>query len=346
MTIRGILGTGLLLSLLLWAGPQAAVAAALSERAESARDSWLEILSSPASPLRMEGKLEVVERPDGSLHMVMPDVVLRDPSWDEEGLDAMVLELGTIQATLRPVAEERWATVWEIPGEMPLRDGLGNTVGVLQIEERIFSGLWAEDLQTLLAADLRLGGLAFTLDADVLREAMGEDDVANGEAVPQRISARQLAFSLDLHESDPGVVSGPLALTLDGVRLEDLAGDILASLGSLRVGVEYREVDLPAISGLADLAADPEALMERNPEALLADVLAALADSKPPSRSLTFVATSQVAGVRFSWIPYVSNPASFQAPTARWNATSGSAYRAATGASPTPEARTNWLASA
>ena len=276
MTIRGILGTGLLLSLLLWAGPQAAVAAALSERAESARDSWLEILSSPASPLRMEGKLEVVERPDGSLHMVMPDVVLRDPSWDEEGLDAMVLELGTIQATLRPVAEERWATVWEIPGEMPLRDGLGNTVGVLQIEERIFSGLWAEDLQTLLAADLRLGGLAFTLDADVLREAMGEDDVANGEAVPQRISARQLAFSLDLQESDPGVVSGPLTLTLDGVRLEGLAGDSLASLGSLRVGVEYREVDLPAISGLADLAADPEALMERNPEALLADVLAAL----------------------------------------------------------------------
>jgi len=274
MTIRGILGRSTLGFLLLWAGPQA-VAAALSERAESVRDSWLEILAAPASPLRMGGELEITERSDGSVHMVMPEVVLRDPSWDEEGPDAAVLELGTLTATLRPVAEQRWATVWEIPGEMKLRDGLGNPLGVLQIEKRALSGLWAEDLETFLTADLRLEGLSLTLDVDALRAAVGEG-AGDSEVMPHSVVVERMLFGLDLAESEPGVVSGPLALTLDGVQLEDAAGDTMAGLGSLRIGVEYRDVDLMAISEFADLAADPEMPMERDPEALLADVLAAL----------------------------------------------------------------------
>ncbi len=275
MTIRGVLGRTILVFLLLWAGPPAVTAAALSERAESVRDSWLEILASPASPLRLGGELKVTERPDGSLRMVMPEVVLRDPTWDEEGPDAVVLELGTLTATLSPVAEQRWATVWEIPGEMKLRDGLGNTLGVLQVEKRALSGLWAGDLETFLTADLRLEELSLTLDADALGAAVGED-AGNGELMPHGFVAERMLFSLDLEESEPGVVSGPLALTLDGLRLEDAAGDAMAGLGSLRIGVEYRDVDLLAISAFADLAADPEALMESDPEALLADVLAAL----------------------------------------------------------------------
>lgn len=275
MTIRGVLGRAIAVFLLLWAGPQAGAAAALSERAESLRDSWLEILASPASPLRIRGELEIVERPDGSLHMMMPEAVLRDPSWDEEGLDAAVLEIGTLTATLRPVAVQRWATVWEIPGEMTLRDGLGNPLGVLQIEDRALSGLWAEDLETFLTSDLRLEGLSLILDADALRAAAG-DDAGDGESIPHRIVAERMLFRLSLEEAEPGVVSGPLALSLDEVLLEDSTGDTMAGLGSLQIGVEYRDVDLLAIAALADLAADPDALMERDPELLLAEVLGAL----------------------------------------------------------------------
>jgi hypothetical protein len=233
MTIRGVLGRSILVFLLLWVGPHAGATAALSERAESLRDSWLEILASPASPLHMGGELEIVERSDGSLYVVMPEVVLRDPSWDEEGPDSAMLELGTLTATLHPVAEQRWATVWDIPGEMTLRDGVGSALGVLQIEKRVLSGLWAEDLETFLTADLRLEGLSLTLDADALLAAVGEE-AGDGEVTPHGIVAERMLFSLDLAESEPGVVSGPLALSLDGLLLKDAAGEAMAGLGSVR----------------------------------------------------------------------------------------------------------------
>jgi hypothetical protein len=255
----------------------AGLAAALSDRAESLRDGWLEILGSPDSPVRMDGELEVVEQPDGSLHMVMSKVVLRDPASAEQDPDAVVLELGTLSAFLRPVGERRWATVWEIPGEMKLRDGRGHALGVLRIDERTFSGVWAEDLKTLLTADLSLVGLSFTLDEEAVRTAHDERDGArNGERLPHGIQAGRLSFSLDLAESEPGVVSGPMVLALDRVLLEDEAGTPVGGLGSLHVEVRYHDVDLPAISALADLAAAPEAGVHEHPGALLSELLAAL----------------------------------------------------------------------
>lgn len=275
MTSREFLGRGMLVFLLMWAGMYSGSAAALSERAESVRDIWLEMLASPSSPLRMEGELEIIERADGSLHMVIPDVALRDPSWDQKGPDAVVLGLGTLTATLRPVADGRWATVWEIPGEMLLRDGLGNTLGVLTIDQRALSGVWAEDLETFLTADLRLEGLSFIVDADAL-QAAADESANDGGMMPGGIVAERMLFRLDLAESEPGVVSGPLVMTLDGVLLQDAAGDAVGGLGSLRIEVGYHGLDLPAVSAFADLAASPEALMEREPEVLLAEVLAAL----------------------------------------------------------------------
>ena len=272
-----MLGRAVLGAVFIWGVLHAGVAAALSDRAESVRDAWLETLSAPDSPLWMEGELDILERPDGSLHMVMDSVQLRDPSREESARDSAVLELGTLTAILRPVGEGRWDTEWEIPGGMRLRDGRGNTLGTLEIDQRSLRGLWAQDLGTMLTADLRLGGLSLTLDADVFAaEWHGGEDAGSLEGIPGRISADELRLGLELVESEPGVVSGPLAVTLDGVLLEDSAGGVMAGLGTLHVGVEYLDVDLPAISALADLAADPEALMERDPQVLLGEALDAL----------------------------------------------------------------------
>ncbi|TVP91489.1 MAG: hypothetical protein EA347_02325 [Thioalkalivibrio sp.] len=272
-----MLGRAALVAVFTWGVLHAGAAAALSERAESVRDAWLEVLSAPDSPLRMEGELDILERPDGSLHMVMDSVLLRDPSREESAPEVGVLELGTLTAILRPVAEGRWDTEWEIPGGMRLRDGRGNTLGILEIDERSLRGLWAQDLGTMLTADLRLAGLSLTLDADAFAAewSSGEDVGALG-GVPGRILAEELRLGLELVESEPGVVSGPLAMTLEGALLEDSTGAEMAVLGNLRIGVEYLDVDLPAISALAELAADPEALMERDPEVLLGEALAAL----------------------------------------------------------------------
>ncbi|MFO8152021.1 hypothetical protein [Thioalkalivibrio sp.] len=277
MTITRILGRAALAAVFTWGFLQPAVAAALSERAESVREAWLEVLAAPDSPLRMEGELDILERPDGSLRMVMDSLVLRDPSRGEGVADIAVLELGTLTVVLHPVAERRWQTEWEIPGEMRLRDGHGNALGVLEIDERALSGLWAQDLGTMLTADLRLGGLALTFDADAIGADRGSvGKTGDSEGTPGRIQADRLQLDLQLAESEPGVVSGPLAVTVDRMLLEDSAGELMAGLGGLRIGAEYRDVDLVAISAIADLAADPDRLAEQDPEALLAEALAAL----------------------------------------------------------------------
>lgn len=272
-----MLGRAALVAVFIWGVLHAGVAAALSERAESVREAWLELLSAPDSPLWMEGELDILERPDGSLHMVMDSVLLREPSPEEAAPESAALELGTITVILRPVAEERWDTEWEIPGEMRLRDGRGDTLGILEIDQRSLRGLWAQDLGTMLTTDLRLGGLSLTLDADALAaEWNGGEDAGRLEEIPGRIHAEELRLGLELSESEPGVVSGPLAMTLRDVVLEDAEGTAMEGLGTLRIGVEYLDVDLPAISALADLAADPQALMERDPHVLLDEALAAL----------------------------------------------------------------------
>lgn len=277
MTITRMLGRTALAAVFIWGFLHAGAAAALSERAESVRDAWLEVLAAPDSPLRMEGELGIVERSDGSLRMVIDSLILRDPSLEEGAPDVAALELGTLIAILRPVAEGRWATEWEIPGEMRLRDGHGNTLGILQIDERALSGLWAQDLGTMLTADLRLGGLSLTFDADAIRtDRDSMEQTGDLEAAPGRIQADRLWLELQLVESEPGVVSGPLAVTVDRALLEDSAGEVTAGLGNLRIGAEYRDVDLVALSAIADLAADPERLAERDPKALLTEALAAL----------------------------------------------------------------------
>jgi hypothetical protein len=108
------------------------------------------------------------------------------------------------------------------------------------------------------------------------------------EEIPHGIRAERLSFSLDLAESKPGVVSGPLALAMDGMLLEDGSGDPMGGMDSLRIGVQYHDVDLPAISALADLAAEPEASMARDQETLLAELLTALGG---------FETTMEIAGL-------------------------------------------------
>ncbi|MCA1791740.1 MAG: hypothetical protein LC667_18375 [Thioalkalivibrio sp.] len=93
---------------------------------------------------------------------------------------------------------------------------------------------------------------------------------------PGGLSAERLTLTLDLDESKPGVVSGPLWLALDGVVVESLGGTTMARLASLHMGADYMGLDLPRLNALTELAADPDALPHQDPEVLLTDLLAAI----------------------------------------------------------------------
>jgi hypothetical protein len=90
----------------------------LSERAATVRDAWLEAFSAPDSLLHLGGELEVLESASGTIRLVMPAVSIRAPGASEEAPSPFVLDLGTLAAVLEPVAEERWAVVWELPGAL------------------------------------------------------------------------------------------------------------------------------------------------------------------------------------------------------------------------------------
>jgi hypothetical protein len=254
----------------------------LSERAATVRDAWLEAFSAPDSLLHLGGELEVLESASGTIRLVMPAVSIRAPGASEEAPSPFVLDLGTLAAVLEPVAEERWAVVWELPGRARLRDQDGNVVGVMTTGERSLRGLWAADLGTMLKADLRLQGLDLRLDPEtvqVYRE--GDWNGAGGDLppdleLPGGLSAERLTVTLDLEESEPGVVSGPLRLALDDVVVESLEGTPMARLAALHMGADYTGLDLPRLAAFAQLAADPETLIDQDPEQVLTALLAAI----------------------------------------------------------------------
>lgn len=258
--------------LLAWLAQAGAAAGALSERAEAVREAWQQALMAPDSFLRMDGELQVSEHADGTLHLLMPAVTLRDPSAPQDDPDTLLLEVGTVAAILQPVAHQRWMTTWEIPQQMVLRDREGGQQGLLDIDQRAFSGIWAADWKSMLTADLDFRGMVLDLGAGTMQVGVDDGD----RDLPGRVLADRLVLRLDLVESEPGVVSGPLAAALEGLLLEDRTGNAIAGLGALRLGVDYREVDLAAIAALGELAANPEALAERDPGAMLAEVLTAL----------------------------------------------------------------------
>jgi hypothetical protein len=256
----------------------------LSERAATVRDAWLEAFSAPDSLLHLEGDLEVLESASGIIRLVMPAVSIRAPGASEEVPSPFTLDLGTLAAILEPVAEERWAVVWELPESARLRDEEGEVVGVMTSSERSLRGLWAADLRTMLKMDLRLQGLDLRLHPEavqVYRE--GEWNGTGGDlppdsALPGRLSAERLTVTLDLEEAEPGVVSGPLRLALDDVVVESLEGTPMARLAELHMGADYMGLDLPRLTALAELAADPEALVHQDPEQWLTGVLAAIGE--------------------------------------------------------------------
>ena len=254
----------------------------LSERAGTVRDAWLEAFSAPDGLLHLDGDLEVLESASGIIRLVMPSVSVRAPGASEEVPSPFVLDLGTLAAILEPVAEERWAIVWELPENARLRDQDGEVVGVMTTAERSLRGLWATDLGTMLKADLRLRGLDLRLDPAVVQVYREGDwngiggDLPPDSELPGGISAERLTVMLDLEESERGVVSGPLRLALDDVVVESLEGTPMARLGALHMGADYAEMDLPRLTALTERAADPEALAQEDPEALLKDLLVAI----------------------------------------------------------------------
>lgn len=254
----------------------------LSERAATVRDAWLEAFSAPDSLLYLDGDLEVLESASGTIRLVMPAVSIRAPGASAEAPSPFVLDLGTLAAVLEPVAEERWAVIWELPESARLRDQDGDVVGVMTTGERSLRGLWAADLGTMLKADLRLQGLDLRLDPEAVQVYREGDwngaggDLPPDSGLPGGLSAERLTVMLDLEESKPGVVSGPLRLALDDVVVESLEGTPMARLAGLHMGADYMGLDLPRLTALAELAADPDALMHQDPEPLLTDLLAAI----------------------------------------------------------------------
>ena len=256
--------------------------AGLSERAATVRDAWLEAFSAPDSLLHLDGDLEVLESASGTIRLVMPAVSIRAPGASEAVPSPFILDLGTLAAILEPVAEQRWAVVWELPESARLRDQDGDVVGVMTTGERSLRGLWAADLGTMLKADLHLQGLDLRLDPESVQVYLEGDrngtggDLPPGSELPGSLSAERLTVTLDLEESEPGVVSGPLRLALDDVVVESLEGTPMARLAGLHMGADYTGLDLPRLTALAELAADPEALTHQDPEALLTGLLAAI----------------------------------------------------------------------
>ena len=255
---------------------------ALSERAAKVREAWLEAFSAPDSLLHLDGSLEVLESASGIIRLVMPAVSIRAPGASEEVPSPLVLDLGTLAAILEPVAEDRWAVVWELPESARLRDQDGEVVGVMTTDERSLRGLWAADLGSMLKADLRLQGLGLRLDSEAVQRYREENgngtggDLPPDSELPGSLSAERLAVTLDLEESEPGVVSGPLRLALEDMVVESLEGTLMARLGSLHMGADYAEMDLLRLTALTERAVDPNALVPEDPEALLRDLLAAI----------------------------------------------------------------------
>jgi hypothetical protein len=256
----------------------------LSERAATVRDAWLRAFSAPDSVLHLEGDLEVLESASGIIRLVMPAVSIRAPGASEEVPSPFVLDLGTLAAILEPVAEERWAVVWELPESARLRDQAGEVVGVMSTGERSLRGLWAADLGTMLKVDLRLQGLDLRLHPEavqVYREGEWNgagSDLPPDSELPGGLSAERLTVTLDWEESEPGVVSGPLRLALDDIVVESLEGTPMARLAELHMGADYIGLDLPRLTALAELAADPEALVHQGAEQWLTGLLAAIGD--------------------------------------------------------------------
>jgi hypothetical protein len=259
-------------------------AAALSEPAQELRASLIGLLRNPEAPLHMDGEPEIREGPDGRMRVTLPFVSIT-PAWPTDtGSGTVELDLGTLFADVAPLGGQRWQVAMALPAVVDVWDDVGGTAGRITFGERSLNGVWAGDLATMLKLSLRLGDLALEFDPDSPLAVLATDAEAGAwqsgdgpdPAQPGRLTAQGLSVTLDLDEQRPGVVTGPLDLLLEGVTLEAGDGAPQGRLGRLALGADYQDVDLAALTTLAELTADPEALMERDPGELLTEVLNAL----------------------------------------------------------------------
>jgi hypothetical protein len=258
--------------------------AVLSKPAQELRESLIGLLRNPESQLLMGGHPEILEGPDGRMRVTLPflSTTLRWPP--DTGSEIVELDLGTMIADVTPLGERRWQVAVGLPAVVDVWDDVGGTAGRITLGERSLTGVWAADLATMLKLGLHLGDLALEFDPDPPLAVLAPDAEAgawqagegSGPAQPARLRAKGLSVTLDLDEQRPGVVTGPLDLVLEGVSLEAGDGAPQGRLGRLALGADYQDVDLGALTALAELTADPEGLMERDPGELLTEVLNAL----------------------------------------------------------------------
>jgi hypothetical protein len=259
-------------------------AAALSDAAQELRESLMGLLRNPGAPLFMGGEPEILEGPDGQIRVTIPFLSMTLPWPPDTGSGMVELDLGTVIADATPLGQQRWQVAVGLPAVVDVWDDVGGTAGRITLGERSLTGVWAGDLATMLKLGLHLGDIALEFDPDRPLAVLTTDAEAgawqagegSGPAQATRLRAQGLSVTLDLDEQRPGVVTGPLDLVLEGVTLEAGDGAPQGRLGRLALGADYQDVDLAALTALAELTADPEGMVERDPGDLLTEALNAL----------------------------------------------------------------------
>jgi hypothetical protein len=256
----------------------------LSDSAQELHESLIGLLRNPDALLHMGGELEIREGPEGQMRVTLPFLSITLAWPPDTGSGLVELDLGTLFADVTPLGEQRWQVGVGLPAVVDVWDDVGGSAGRITLGERSLTGVWAGDLATMLKLGLHLGDLALEFDPDPPLAVLATDAESGawqaGEGAdpvqPARLGAQGLSVTLDLEEQRPGVVTGPLDLVLEGVALEAADGAPQGRLGRLALGADYQDVDLAALAALAELTADPEALMERDPGELLTEALNAL----------------------------------------------------------------------
>lgn len=248
----------------------------LSESALSLRDSLQALLALPESPLSMAGELEIDEQPDGRMRVVMPFLSVAVPLSPEPGADVAEIDLGTLVADLQPLGGDRWEMALQLPDRVHLRGPQGDLLARASFGTQTFNGVWAADLLSPLKLDSGLTDVVLEIEPESPLAESGADASKSDPHRPGRVLLKGVTLTLDFDEEQPGVVTGPLALVLDGLTLESVSGETHGGLGRFALGIDYHGVDLAALVAFRELGTSPESLMERDPGELLGEILAAL----------------------------------------------------------------------
>lgn len=255
-------------------------AMALSEELEI----WLEIVEDMGF-IELGGYPEFVELEDGTIIAQLPFLAVEMP-WSFPGLGTRhgELDLELVQVSMRPLDHsERWQLQLELPSVLAMRHPRsGQVIGRIETGGKPMDALWAGDLLTVLQADLDLGAVQFTVAPD--------DPLARHTSVPGASAARpayyrnevgqfnaeRVRLHLDLDETRPGVVTGPLVLEATGITQTTRGGQAMGGLQRVFLEADYQDIDLATFSELARLADDPERAMEMGPDQLFEQTLETL----------------------------------------------------------------------